>query len=92
MYEYFAYIGGCFLGLQLIPQIYKTYSQNNADNLSLQFMVCNWIGLTSMGIYGLSNKDTPLVIPIVLSLLNTSILIILKIRIDNQKSIFLFEH
>ena len=85
MYEYFAYIGGCLLGIQLLPQIYKTYVQNDASNLSFTFMCCNWIGLTCMDIYAYSNNDLPLVIPISISLCNTSILILLKISIDYKK-------
>lgn len=85
MYEYFAYIGGCLLGIQLIPQIYKTYVKNEANNLSLTFMSCNWIGLTCMDIYAYSNNDLPLVIPISISLFNTTVLIGLKLYIDYNK-------
>ena len=87
MYEYFAYIGGCLLGIQLMPQIYKTYVQNDASNLSFTFMCCNWIGLTCMDIYAYMNNDLPLVIPISISLFNTSILILLKTYIDSKKQL-----
>ena len=79
MYEILAYNGGFFLGIQLLPQIYKTYTQRNADNLSLPFMICNVTGLTCMGLYSLFNNDIPLLVPIGVSLCNTTVLIIMKI-------------
>lgn len=79
LFDTLAYIGGGLLSFQLIPQIHKTYSQKNADNLSLPFMICNWTGLFCMGAYGIYNNDRPLYIPISISLVNTSILIGLKL-------------
>lgn len=78
-YNYFSYIGGIFLGGQLVPQIYKTWVQKNAENLSLPFLCCNVIGLLCMGMYGFLNNDFALVLPIAFSLCNTMILMFLKI-------------
>jgi uncharacterized protein with PQ loop repeat len=79
MYAIFSYLGGVFLGGQLIPQIYRTYKQKNADNLSLIFLCCNITGLLFMAMYGIFNNDYPLVIPIAFSLCNTFVLLFLKI-------------
>jgi uncharacterized protein with PQ loop repeat len=89
-YEIFGYLGGMFLCLQLWPQIYKTYKNKDASQLSLFFMGLNWIGLGCMVLYGFFNKDPPLYIPAGISLFNTSILIALKCYYSNSSNIDLY--
>lgn len=78
MLEALAYTGGIFLSFQLIPQIYKTFQQKNADNLSFVFLIFNCIGLCCMIVYTVLNKDWPLVASISLSFFNTLVLTCLK--------------
>ena len=86
-YTYFSYIGGSLLALQLIPQIIKTWYQKNADNLSIIYLLLNISGLGCMGMYGYLINDMSLSLPIGISLINTCILLLLKIYfsyIDNN--------
>lgn len=81
-YELIGYIGGGLLSFQLIPQIIKIYRQGDASQLSYAFMLCNWLGLGCMTVYGVTQSDRPLYIPASISLFNTSILISQKCFYD----------
>ena len=85
--EAFGYIGGVLLGIQLFPQIYKTWTIRDAEHLSLGFMLCNLFGLSSMGVYTFYNKDYPILIPICVSTFNSTILIFLKLYFTKALSV-----
>lgn len=80
MIEIIGYIGGAFISIQLLPQLHKTFTSKDATSLSLPFMCCNICGLGCMGIYGFFNNDLPLILPTVISLCNTLILVVLKLK------------
>lgn len=69
------YLGGGLLSFQLIPQIIKVHKQRDASQLSMGFMISNWIGLSAMTAYGILNHDPPVYIPTTISWINTIILI-----------------
>lgn len=79
------YVGGALLGIQLIPQIFKACKTNSTQDLSFNFMFLNVFGLSCMTVYGLLNADMPLYIPAMFSIVNTLILICLKIYFENIK-------
>ena len=90
MKELLSYIGGTILCVNIWPQIYKTWKIKSAKELSYMFIMLNGIGLTLMGTYGIVIKDKSIYIPISMSLLNTIILMMLKIKMDtNEISDFL---
>jgi MtN3 and saliva related transmembrane protein len=84
-YGLLGYVGGTLLSLQMIPQIIKIYRQKDASQLSIEFMMCNWIGLGSMSVYGFLNSDPPIYVPTAISLINTSILISQKCFYDYSR-------
>jgi len=49
------------------------------------FMGMNVTGLTLMSVYGILQEDKSLYIPMFVSLTNTIILIMLKLKLDNPK-------
>ena len=81
-YGILGYIGGGLLSFQMIPQIIRVYRQRDASQLSLLFMLSNWVGLGCMTSYGVMNNDPPIYIPTGLSMFNTSILIFQKYFYD----------
>lgn len=82
-YGLLGYLGGGLLSFQMIPQIIKVYRQRDASQLSLGFMMCNWIGLGSMSAYGFLNRDPPIYVPTMISWVNTSVLISQKYFYDS---------
>lgn len=81
-YSFLGYMGGGLLSFQMIPQIIKVHRQRDASQLSLGFMMCNWIGLGSMSAYGFLNRDPPIYVPTMISWVNTSVLIFQKYFYD----------
>lgn len=83
--DFLGYAGGTLLSLQMVPQIIKVHRQRDASQLSLGFMMCNWVGLSCMTAYGVVNQDPPLYVPTGISLFNTCILIFQKFVYDYSK-------
>lgn len=83
--EIYSYAGGMILCINMIPQIKKTWEQQSAKELSYMFMGMNVTGLTLMSVYGILQEDKSLYIPMFVSLTNTIILIMLKLKLDNTK-------
>lgn len=71
------YVGGCLLGAQLIPQIWKCIKTKSCNDISRSFLVMNIIGLLCMFIYGYMNDDPPIYVPTLVSGINSAILLIL---------------
>jgi uncharacterized protein with PQ loop repeat len=82
VYDIIGYVGGILLAIQLIPQILKVIISNSTKDLSIVFLSLNTIGLVCMGLFGLSQNNKPVYIPVAISLINTIILLLLKIYYD----------
>ena len=78
------YVGGFFLTINMIPQIYKNFKDKKVDDISCLFLILNFIGLLFNMIYSFINKIYAIAIPISLSLFFTCIMIILKIKYKNN--------
>lgn len=76
------YLGGMFLTINLIPQIYKTKKSESAKELSLLFLMMNEVGLLMYSIYGFTEKLYPMAIPSFISFKLNTLLLILKIKYD----------
>lgn len=85
-YSMLAYIGGFILGLQMLPQIYKVFITKSATDLSLLYLCMNAIGLICMNTYAFSTHQLELFIPTGISLVNTIIMILLKVYYDYTKA------
>jgi len=51
----------------------------------MTFLLFNAIGLSCMCFYGISNNDKPLYVPVSFSLINTMIIIVLKLYYENKE-------
>jgi MtN3 and saliva related transmembrane protein len=78
------FAGGFLLGIQMIPQLYKTWKTKSAKDISWTFMICNIIGLSCMVLYGIFQNDFALYIPASISLSNTIFLSFMKFYFDKK--------
>ena len=76
--ELLSYIGGGILCINMIPQIYKTWKEKSAKEISYVFLGLNMIGLSMMSVYGIEKRNDELYVPMIISLINTIILIGMK--------------
>ena len=56
------YIGSGFLGVSLIPQVYKTYSTKNAENLSIIYIILQLITNVIFIVYGIYLHAVPIIL------------------------------
>lgn len=78
------FIGGFFLTINMIPQIYKNFKEKKVDDISFIFLLLNFIGLFFNMTYSFLNKIYAIAFPISLSFFCTCIMIILKIKYKNN--------
>ena len=78
------FIGGFFLTINMIPQIYKNFKEKKVDDISFLFLMLNFVGLLFNMIYSYINHIYAIAIPISLSFFFTCIMIILKIKYKNN--------
>ena len=85
------YMGGGCMTINMIPQLYKTYTTKSANDISIIFLVLNLIGLGLYTIYGIIKNIYTISIPVSISFILLFILFILKylytvkdINIDNK--------
>lgn len=76
------YLGGMFLTVNLIPQIYKTHKSKSAKDISIFFLLLNELGLLLYTIYGFHEKLYPMALPSFLSFNLNTILLACKVRYD----------
>ena len=78
------FVGGFFLTINMIPQIYKNFKEKKVDDISFMFLLLNFLGLLLNMIYSYTNHIYAIAIPISLSFFFTNIMIILKIKYKNN--------
>ena len=78
MTEAIGYIGGTLLGIQLFPQVVKTWRSQSVEDISLEFLILNFVGLGFMFTYGMLKEDPPLYIPTSVSFVLTGALVTMK--------------
>lgn len=80
--ELIGWISGIFLGICAMPQAYKTYRTQTAQDISWAFLLL-WLGGEITGLaYGVYLSSTPLVFNYVLN--SIIIAYILKVKIHEQ--------
>ena len=82
--DIFAYIGGCLLGVQMFPQIYKVFTSKSTNDISMPYLLLNLMGLAFMFAFGILTSQQSLYIPIALSLFNTCVIVVLKLTYDES--------
>tara|TARA_Y100000389_G_scaffold134961_2_gene132490 strand:- start:4063 stop:4350 length:288 start_codon:yes stop_codon:yes gene_type:complete len=85
--EYLAYVGGCLLGIQLFPQIYKVLITKSVNDISIPYLIMNIMGLSCIVSYAIVNKDPPIYIPASISTCNTTFLLMLVLHYKQTNAI-----
>lgn len=80
------YIGSGFLGVSLLPQVYKTYSTKNAENLSILYIILQLITNVIFIIYGIYLNAVPIILCNGLVLSCSSLLFASKFIFKTQTS------
>lgn len=85
--EYLAYVGGCLLGIQLLPQIHKVILTKSVNDISIQYLIMNIMGLSCIVSYAIMNKDPPIYVPASISACNTTFLLMLVLYYKQKNAI-----
>jgi len=72
------YIGATCLTITLLPQLYKTYRDKKADDISYGFISLNLLTCILFLTYGLLLKEPPIILANVVLLIQNMILFMLK--------------
>ena len=81
-------VGGIFLGICLMPQVYKTIKTNSTKDISLIWQILCLIGLSLLYVYALYFNLWSLYIPATFEITCIIILIIYKIKNEGLKFTF----
>jgi len=76
--DIFGYIGTCILGVTMLPQVYKTFSEKKANDLSLSYLGLQFSANILFIIYGYFLESLPVIISNSIVLLCSSSLIYAK--------------
>lgn len=77
-------VAGALTTLSLLPQVFKIYKSNSSKDLSLKTFLLLWSGALLWAIYGLIEKNIPVVVANVLTVILASVLVFFKFRYKNQ--------
>jgi MtN3 and saliva related transmembrane protein len=80
------YIGATCLTITLLPQLYKTYKEKSANDISYGFIALNLLTCILFLIYGILLKEIPIILANVILLIQNIILLFLK---KNYKNYFI---
>ena len=83
--DIFGLIGSIGISIMLLPQIYKVYNTKKTEALSYVFLVLGVISGGLMLTYGLYYNLIPVILVNVCNMINITVLIILKYRIEYFK-------
>ena len=82
-YEIVSYIGGILLATNMWPQMYKTYTTKQVNDLSSTTLTMTFSGLLLMIMYSVHINDMSLYGPLLLNEFNTFTLLYMKIIYNN---------
>lgn len=91
-FDFFGYIGGIILSIQLIPQVLKILKTQSTKDLSLTFLLINLLGLLCTYVYGIVENIKPLFYPLSFSIPVTILIIALKLYHDRKSTSTTIEH
>ena len=78
------YIGGTCMTINMIPQLYKTYTTKSVNDISIMFLILNALGLGLYIIYGILKNIYTITIPVSISFVTSCILCLLKYIYTNN--------
>ncbi len=73
-------IAGTLTTISFMPQVIKTYKSKSAKDLSLGMFSLFCVGIILWLVYGLLNKDLPVIISNVVTLILSSTLLYFKLK------------
>lgn len=83
-FDSLGYVGGGFMSLCLIPQIFKTCQTRSAKDISYTWQFCSITGLVMVFAYGVYFMLLPVFIPIIIEFLLMIILVASKVWFECQ--------
>lgn len=83
--DIFGYLGGGFACVRFIPQIYKCYVTKSTQDLSWGLLILSLSSQVFTITYAVLINSKPLIIPIGIAIVLTSLLSMMKIKYDNQE-------
>ena len=72
------FIGTAILGITMLPQVYKTFKEKKVNDISLSYLVLQWIANILFLVYGYFIESLPVVISNGIVLICSSSLIYAK--------------
>jgi MtN3 and saliva related transmembrane protein len=75
---------GLLTTIAYLPQVIKTWKSKSAQDLSWSMLIVLCIGIVLWLVYGFSVQDIPVIAANILTLLLVSIILVLKIRYNNE--------
>jgi len=82
-YDAVGYVGGVFLCLILVPQLYKVIKLKQTDQISSIFIILAIMTSILFLVYGFLINSIPLIVSNIITALQNSALLILKYKYDN---------
>lgn len=80
----FGYLGGIILSINLVPQIIKSIKTKSTTDLSWFMFLINIVGFCFYGTYGILIHSIPIWSTVIVSLIETSLLMSLKLYYDRR--------
>ena len=78
--EFLGYIGTSLLGITMLPQIYKTFSEKKANDISLSYLILQLCTNCIFIVYGYFINSIPIIISNIIVLLCSSSLVYAKYK------------
>ena len=78
------YIGGACMTINMVPQLYKTYTTKSVSDISIIFLILNVMGLGLYTIYGIFKEIYTITIPVSISFIISCILCLFKYIYTNK--------
>jgi MtN3 and saliva related transmembrane protein len=84
--EFIGFLAGFCSSVSFVPQVYKTWKTKSAKDVSIQMFLVYTLAVTLWIIYGIANKNLPILITNAVVFVLSSAQIILKIKYDRAAS------
>ena len=82
--EFIGFMAALFGTIGFLPQVIKTWKTRSADDLSMGTIIILLIGVFLWLLYGLINKDRPLIFANGLTMIFVSFLLYFKVKFNDR--------
>ncbi|MEM8765436.1 MAG: SemiSWEET transporter [Bacteroidota bacterium] len=84
--EFIGFIAALLSTMGFLPQVIKTWQTRSADDLSMDTIIVLLIGVFLWLLYGLMNKDRPLIFANGLTMIFVSFLLYFKVKFNDRSN------